>query len=93
MNHINMKLIENEKVRPKEEKVMFHLKGAHKTKITCSNYETVEKVKQKLGKKYNTTIDKIRLFFYGKEMKNDFELWNYNVSQDCVVILMISKDN
>ena len=86
-------IIENEKVRPKEEKVMFHLKGAHKTKITCSNYETVEKVKQKLGKKYNTTIDKIRLFFYGKEMKNDFELWNYNVSQDCVVILMISKDN
>ena len=86
-------IIENEKVRPKEEKVMFHLKGSHKTKITCSNYETVEKVKQKLGNKYKVSIDKIRLFFYGKEMKNDFELWNYNVSQDCVVILMITKDD
>ena len=84
-------IIENEKVRPKEEKVMFHLKGSHKTKITCSNYETIEKVKQKLGNKYKVGIDKIRLFFYGKEMKNDFELWNYNVSQDCVVIFMISK--
>ena len=86
-------IIENEKVRPKEEKVMFHLKGSHKTKITCSNYETVEKVKQKLVNKYKVSIDKIRLFFYGKEMKNDFELWNYNVSQDCVVILMITKDD
>ena len=86
-------IVEDKKERPAEEKVMFHLKGTHKTKITCSNYETVEKVKQKLGKKYNVDIEKIRLFFYGKEMKNDFELWNYNVSQDCVVILMITKDN
>jgi len=86
-------IIENEKVKPNEEKVMFHLKGSHKTKITCSNYETVEKVKQKLGNKYKVGIDKIRLFFYGKEMKNDFELWNYNVSQDCVVIFMITNDN
>ena len=86
-------ITENEKVRPSEEKVTFHLKGSHKTKITCSNYETIEKVKKKLGNKYKVGIDKIRLFFYGKEMKNDFELWNYNVSQDCVVIFMITKDN
>ena len=84
---------ENEKEKPNEEKVKFHLKGAHKTKITCSNYETVEKVKQKLGKKYNVGIDKIRLFFYGREMKNDLELWNYNICQDCVVILMITNNN
>ena len=71
----------------------FHLKGTHKTKITCSNYETVEKVKLKLGKKYNSEIDRIRLFFYGKEMKNNLELWNYNVTQDCVVILMITNNN
>ena len=86
-------IIENEKVRPKEEKVKFHFRGAHKTKITCSNYETVKNVKEKLGKKYNAEIDKIRLFFYGKEMKNEFELWNYNITQDCVVILMISNNN
>ena len=86
-------IIEDEKVRPKEEKVKFHLKGTHKTKITCSNYETVEKVKLKIGKKYNVEIDKIRLFFYGKEMKNNLELWNYNVTQDCVVILMITNNN
>ena len=86
-------IVENEKVRPKEEKITFKLKGTHKTKITCTNYETVSKVKETLSKKYSVEIDKIRLFFYGKEMKNDLELWNYNVSQDCVVILMITKDN
>ena len=63
-------IIEDEKVRPKE-----------------------EKVKLKLGKKYNAEINKIRLFFYGKEMKNNLELWNYNVTQDCVVILMITNNN
>ena len=26
-------------------------------------------------------------------MKNDLELWNYNVSKDCVVIFMITNDN
>ena len=85
-------IVENEKEKPKEEKVSFRLKGTHKTKITCSNYETVEKVKQKIGKKYKVEIDKIRLFFYGKELKNDLELWNYNVSNDCVVILMINNN-
>ena len=86
-------IVENEKERPKEEKVSFKLKGTHRTKITCTNYETVKKVKEKLGIKYKVEIDKIRLFFYGKEMKNDMELWNYNVSQDCVVILMITSDS
>jgi hypothetical protein len=32
---------------------------------------------------------KLGFFFYGKEMKNNFELWNYNVSEGCVVIVMI----
>ena len=85
-------IVENEKEKPKEEKVSFRLKGTHKTKITCSNYETIEKVKQKIGKKYKVEFDKIRLFFYGKELKNDLELWNYNVSNDCVVILMINNN-
>ena len=87
------KIIENEKEKPKEEKISFKLKGTHNTKITCSNYETVNKVKEKVSKKYNVETDKIRLFFYGREMKNDMELWNYNVSKDCVVILMINKNN
>ena len=83
-------LVEDKKERPNEVKISFHLRnGPKQTKITCSNYKKIEKIKEKVGKKYNVTADKIRLFFYGKEMKNNFELWNYNVSEGCVVIVMI----
>ena len=85
-------IVEDKKERPKEEKITFHLReGSHQIKITCSNYSSIEKVKGKIGKKYNCEIDKIRLFFYGKEMKNNFELWNYNVSNDCVVMVMLLR--
>ena len=83
-------LSENKKEKPSEEKIVFHLRnGTQSTKITCSNYSSIEKVKQKLASKNNIASDKIRLFFYGKEMKNGFELWNYNISNDCVVTVMI----
>ena len=83
-------LIEDKKEKPDEQKISFHLrKGNHQTKIKCSNYEKIEKIKDKIAKRRNTEINKIRLFYYGKEMKNDFELWNYNVCEDCVVMLML----
>ena len=83
-------LSENKKEKPNEEKIMFHLRnGLQKTKITCSNYSSVEKIKGKFANKHNVEPEKIRLFFYGKEMKNNFELWNYNISNDCVVTVMI----
>ena len=85
-------IVEDKKEKPKEEKITFHLReGSHQIKIICSNYSSIEKVKGKIGKKYNCEIDKIRLFFYGKEMKNNFELWNYNVSNDCVVMVMLLR--
>ena len=42
-----------------------------------------------VAKKLGTTYDKIRLFFSGKEMKNDLQLWNYNVDDDVVVMIMV----
>ena len=83
-------LIEDKKEKPDEKKISFHLrKGNHQTKIKCSNYSKIEKIKDKIAKRRNTEINKVRLFYYGKEMKNNFELWNYNVCEDCVVMLML----
>ena len=42
-----------------------------------------------LGTKIGTTFDKIRLFFSGKEMKDDLEIWNYNVDDDVVIMVMV----
>ena len=83
-------IIEDKKEKPKEEKITFHLRiGIKKIKITCSNYSNVEKVKEKVANKFGVGREKIRLFFYGKELKNNYELWNYNISPDCIVTVMI----
>jgi len=85
--------INENKNKPEEGKVQFHLrKGAKQLKITCSNWEKIDKVKSKVAKKFNSDTEKIRLFFYGKEMMNSKELWNYKVTKDCVVIVMIKED-
>ena len=84
-------IIEEKKEKPIEEKISFYVrKVIDNIKISTSNYTSVEKIKEQLTKKYNVEIDKIRLFFSGKELKNNFELWNYNISNDCVVVAMIS---
>ena len=83
-------IVEDKKERPSEKKITFHLrKGIHQTKIKCSNYSKIEKIKDKIAKRKNIDINKVRLFFYGKEMKNNFELWNYNICEDCVVMMML----
>jgi hypothetical protein len=83
-------LLEEKKEKPKEKHISFYLrKGIEQTKIKSSNYSKVEKIKEEVSKKYNVDIEKIRLFFYGKELKNNFELWNYNVSEDCVITVML----
>ena len=83
---------ENNKVKPKEKKIKFKARnGAKFIKLKCSNYSSVEKIKIKIAKKAGSTSDKIRLFFSGKEMKNDLELWNYNVDDDVVIMVMICQ--
>ena len=83
-------LLEEKKEKPKEKHISFYLrKGIEQTKIKSSNYSKVEKIKEEVSKKYNVDNEKIRLFFYGKELKNNFELWNYNVSEDCVITVML----
>ena len=83
---------ENNKVKPKEKKIKFKARnGAKFIKLKCSNYSSVEKIKITIAKKAGSTSDKIRLFFSGKEMKNDLELWNYNVDDDVVIMVMICQ--
>ena len=77
--------------KPEEKKVAFHLKKDNKKiKIKCSNHSIVEKIKTKISGKIDADKDKIRLFYCGREMKNDKELWIYNIEDNCVVIVMVS---
>ena len=83
-------LPENNKKKPNEKKIKFKARNGMKfLKLKSSNYSSIKKIKTNIGKKIGTTYDKIRLFFSGKEMKNDLQLWNYNVDDDVVVMVMI----
>ena len=39
--------------------------------------------------KINAQENQIRLFFRGKEMEDDKEIWFYNVENDSIVLMMI----
>ena len=83
-------LPEDHKKKPDEKKIKFKARhGVKHLKLKSSNYSSVKKTKISIAKKLGTTYDKIRLFFSGKEMKNDLELWNYNVDNDVVVMVMV----
>ena len=83
-------LPEDHKVKPNEKKIKFKARNGIKfLKLKSSNYTSVIKTKKSIAKKLGTTYDKIRLFFSGKEMKNDLQLWNYNVDNDVVIMVMV----
>ena len=83
-------LPEDHKKKPNEKKIKFKARhGVKHLKLKSSNYSSVKKIKTSVAKKLGTTFDKIRLFFSGKEMKNDMQLWNYNVDNDVVIMVML----
>ena len=83
-------LPEDHKKKPNEKKIKFKARyGVKHLKLKSSNYSTVKKIKMSVAKKLGTTFDKIRLFFSGKEMKNDMQIWNYNVDNDVVIMVMV----
>jgi phospho-N-acetylmuramoyl-pentapeptide-transferase len=83
-------LPEDNKKKPNEKKIKFKARSGMKhLKLKSSNYSSVKKTKMSVAKKLGTTYDKIRLFFSGKEMKNDLQLWNYNVDNDVVIMVML----
>ena len=77
--------------KPEEKKIEFHARqGAKSMRLKTSNSASVDKIKEKIAKKLETTSDKVRLFFAGKELKNGNALWMYNVDDDVVVMIMVT---
>ena len=58
--------------------------------IINDNYLKVEDLKKMISKKFNCQIENVRMFFLGKEMENDKEIWYYNVEDQSTITLMIS---
>ena len=77
--------------RPEKKKISFHgRKGEEQFKIKTENYTKVDSIRKNIGKKFEKDPHLVRLFFRGKEMKDGNELWQYNVQDDDVIIIMCS---
>ena len=87
-------LPENHKEKPKEEITLRFVvrKGMDTLKVENSNFMKVKVLKKFLAKNFpniNVKSKKIRLFFGGKEMEDEKEIWFYNVGNDSIVLLMV----
>ena len=77
--------------RPEKKKISFHgRRGAEQFKIKTENYTKIESIRKNIGKKFQKDVHCVRLFFRGKEMKDGNELWQYNVQDEDVIIIMCS---
>ena len=86
---ISFDLPETHMKKPEKKKISFHgRKGTEQFKIKTENYTKIENIRKNVGKKFDKDPSKVRLFFRGKEMKDGNELWQYNVQDEYVIIIM-----
>ena len=89
------KLEEDKKNMPKKENIEIKIRCySDEGKITISNYKTVDNLKEMISEcntfKGKYKLDDTRLFFGGKELQNQKELWFYNIENKSIV-QMLSK--
>jgi hypothetical protein len=85
-------IINENKNKPNEKEINFNIKKENDIfNIKNSNYLSVDILKKNLGNKFNCNKEDIRLFFNGKEMMNDKEIWFYNIDNDFTITAMINK--
>jgi hypothetical protein len=89
------KIEEDKKNMPKKENIEIKIRCySDEGKITISNYKTVDNLKEMISEcntfKGKYKLDDTRLFFGGKELQNQKELWFYNIENKSIV-QMLSK--
>lgn len=74
-------------------------RGVDQIKMDVSNYTIVSKLKEDICNKFSNINEKekinknkILLFFGGKEMKDEKEIWVYSVSNEAIILLMIKNE-
>jgi len=89
---VKYELPNTNKEKPDERRITFYIrKEGNIIKVSKSNYFNIFELKKYISNKLNAEPEKIRLFFGGKEMKNEQELWFYNVDDKSNIIGMVSN--
>ena len=87
--------IEYNKEKPNEENINIIIRYyISQIKLCISNYKSVFELKNEIVKvkDYETiNVERIRLFFGGKELYNDKELWFYNIINKSICQMLIKE--
>ena len=85
------------KNKPKEEDIVIVVRFfINQDKIKISNYKLVLDLKyeiKKLNKYKDENIKNFRIFFGGKELCDDKELWSYNFINESICQLLLKKED
>ena len=85
------------KNKPKEEDIVIIVRFfINQDKIKISNYKLVLDLKyeiKKLNKYKDENIKNFRIFFGGKELCDDKELWSYNFINESICQLLLKKED
>ena len=91
-----IEVIENDKKKPKEEKININIRNfRNEIKILISNWKSVLDLKNeiiKINQYKNINIERIKLFFGGKELNKDKELWFYNFINKSICQMLIKEE-
>ena len=87
------KKIEDEKKMPNKENIEVKIRCfSDEVKIKSNNYEKIEKLKEMISGnktfKNKYVLDNVRLFFGGKELQNEKQLWFYNIENKSIVQML-----
>ncbi|XP_014286176.1 E3 ubiquitin-protein ligase UHRF1 [Halyomorpha halys] len=66
--------------------------GKQNVTVTVSKLTTVVQFKELVEKELNVKCEKQRLFFRGKQLEDDYKIFDYNINVNDVVQLMIKPD-
>ena len=79
--------------KPKEEIVLLKIRSYEsELKLKVSNYLKIEELKKNIENKINKKNCSFRLFFGGKELHNDKEIWSYGIMDKTIIQMLINKN-
>ncbi len=93
--------INDEKKKAKKEDVEVKIRrGILENQFSISNHTTIKRLKDIVVEtkllndetEENLIADKIRLFFGGKELNENREVWFYNIFNDSIILMMYRKE-
>ena len=80
--------------KPKEENILLKIRSyENEVKLKVSNYIKISELKKNIENKMNKKNCIFRLFYGGKELHDDKEIWSYGIIDKTIIQMLVNKNN